>query len=47
LFVRYVAILKDIEAAKWSATIGEFLTADGSPALNYTNPVIVVNGEKD
>ncbi|TEB24087.1 hypothetical protein FA13DRAFT_1639058 [Coprinellus micaceus] len=41
------AILKDTEAGKWSATIGEFLTAGGSPALNYTNPVIVVTGEKD
>ncbi|KAJ2929160.1 hypothetical protein H1R20_g7923, partial [Candolleomyces eurysporus] len=41
------AILKEVEATKWTATLGELLTQGAPPAPNYTNPVLVVTGDKD
>ncbi|KAJ2916917.1 hypothetical protein MD484_g3486, partial [Candolleomyces efflorescens] len=41
------AILQAAEDTKWTATLGELLTQGASPAFNYTNPVLVVTGDKD
>ncbi|KAF6752437.1 Alpha/beta hydrolase family-domain-containing protein [Ephemerocybe angulata] len=41
------AVLEAVEATKATATLGEILTPLGGPALNYTNPVLVVTGDKD
>lgn len=43
------AILAEANANKGTVTIGEFfsLTASTKPAMNYTNPIAVVNGAND
>ncbi|PPQ94914.1 hypothetical protein CVT25_004400 [Psilocybe cyanescens] len=40
-------VLKFASATKGSATLGEFLTLSAQAALNYTNPIFVVTGDKD
>ncbi|PPR03475.1 hypothetical protein CVT26_007881 [Gymnopilus dilepis] len=40
-------VLRLASQTKQTATIGEFLTLGASPATNYTNPVLVVAGDKD
>ena len=43
----FVGVLRLASQTKQTATIGEFLTLGASPATNYTNPVLVVAGDKD
>ncbi|KAF5319830.1 hypothetical protein D9611_012839 [Ephemerocybe angulata] len=50
-FFRYgnyeTAVLQAAEATKATATLGELFTGAANPALNYTNPVFIVTGDKD
>ncbi|KAF6743946.1 hypothetical protein DFP72DRAFT_858203 [Ephemerocybe angulata] len=50
-FFRYgnyeTAVLQAAEATKATATLGELFTGAANPALNYTNPVFMVTGDKD
>ncbi|KAJ3531574.1 hypothetical protein NMY22_g8097 [Coprinellus aureogranulatus] len=41
------AILQLSEATKYGATLGEWLTMAAPPAPAYTNPVMIVTGDKD
>ncbi|KAF6742460.1 hypothetical protein DFP72DRAFT_1105911 [Ephemerocybe angulata] len=41
------AVLRSAFNAREASTLGEVLSAGGGPALNYTNPLLIVTGDKD